>query len=185
MSLMKKLCFILGCALSLHAAEEYEEWWEKCLGGTVSIEDFAGWLGDLNSPSRVLMRDHVRKKGYRSLLDVPAGLCIDYFGLKRDGLEIDYMGVDITPKLVFRAQLENIPVCEGDIKHLPFEDNRFEISYARHILEHLSGYEEAVSELIRVASRETLIVFFIAPTEGELISSSLFLGHLLHGNLEF
>ena len=34
--------------------------------------------------------------------------------------------------------------------------------YARHILEHLSYYEKAISELIRIAQKEVIIVFFHA-----------------------
>jgi len=175
-------CFLLLFCGDLHPAEEYELWWEKNINNTLSISTFDEWLGDIHSTSRVLMRRHVQKMGYRSIVDVPAGLCTDYFGFKHDGIAIEYLGVDITPKLVARGLNQGIPIIEGDIKSLPFPDNRYEVCYARHILEHLNGYEEAISDLIRVASREVFITFFIHPQEKEVINSSYSFGQLLYGN---
>jgi len=166
----------------VQAVEEYEIWWEKCLENNVSIATFEGWLGDIYSTSRVAMRRHVVQKNYKSILDVPSGLCIDYFGFKHDGITIDYQGVDITPKLVALAQKQNLPVIVGDIKSLPFQDNKFDICYARHILEHLSSYEQAINELIRVAKKEALITFFIQPQETQSISSAYYNDHLLYHN---
>ncbi len=167
---------------SIHAVEEYELWWEKCLINRVSIDTFEGWLGNIYAPSRIAMRGHIKQKQYRSILDVPSGLCIDYFGFKQDGIEIAYQGVDITPKLVQLAQNQGLSVIEGDIKSLPFHDNQFDVCYARHILEHLDSYEKAITSLIRVAAREVLITFFIKPQNSAAPSSCYHTDQLLYHN---
>lgn len=145
--------------------KDHEIWWQQALGSNTSFESFAGWLGDENASSRILMRRHVFEKNYKSILDVPCGLCIDYYGLKKNGFEIEYLGVDVTPQLVALAIRNSIPATLGSIEYLPVADNTYDLAYARHILEHLSSYEKAFSELIRVAKKEVLVVFFIPPNE--------------------
>ena len=44
-------------------------------------------------------------------------------------------------------------------------DSSYECVYCREVLEHLSYYEKSVSEFIRIASKEVIIVFFIPPNE--------------------
>ncbi len=166
----------------LNAHKDYEIWWENCLENEISIDTFKNWLGDLNSPSRKAMRAHVKKMNYKSILDVPSGLAIDFFGLMEDNIPIQYQGLDITNKLVYLAKKNNIPVMLGDIKAIPFSDNSFDIAYARHILEHLESYEEALTELIRVGDKEALIVFFIKPREIEHIKSTYENGFKLFHN---
>jgi ubiquinone/menaquinone biosynthesis C-methylase UbiE len=143
--------------------QSYETWWETSLENAVPIDTFDNWLGDINASTRSSMRNYLKKMQYKSILDVPCGLCTDYFGLQQDNCIVDYLGVDITPKLVARAKHFSIPVVEGNIENLPFEDSRFEFAYARHILEHLPSYKRGLQELIRVASKEAYIVFFIKP----------------------
>lgn len=168
----RKLCsMLLAClcsCLCLDAKprtvvpkEIYEEWWDHCLDNTVPMQTFAGWIGDANSPSRVAMRKTVVARNYKSLLDIPSGLCIDFFGLKQDKIAIKYSGVDICKKLVDMTRALGVDVMHGSIEKIPHKASKFDIVYSRHILEHLPYYETAVNELIRVAKKEVLIVFFI------------------------
>ncbi len=126
---------------------------------------FAKWLGDKDAQSRVVVRNYVKQKGYRSLLDIPSGLSIDYHSLKQDNTNIQYFGIDITDSLVKKARDKGINVQQGSIEKIPMEDASVDICYARHILEHLSYYEKALKELVRVAKKEVLVVFFIKPTK--------------------
>ncbi len=164
--------------------KDHEIWWEKNLGKEVSFSTFANWLGSVDAETRVAFRNEVSEKGYTSILDVPAGLAIDYTGLKRDNSEVQYTGVDITPVLVSIAQQHGINCVLGDIENLPFSDNSFEISHARHILEHLNSYEAAIRELIRVSAKEVFITFFIKPVEAEnhTINLNTINGYLLYHN---
>jgi len=161
---MKTFIFLIFCCTSIFAEKEHEKWWEENLEKHVGIDIFADWLGTVDAPSRAAMRAHVKKKNYSTMLDVPCGLGIDYMGLQKDNLPIQYTGLDITSKLVERGLKEGIPIVLGSIEKIPFEDNHFELCYARHILEHLDYYEHALSELIRTASKEVMVVFFIKPS---------------------
>jgi ubiquinone/menaquinone biosynthesis C-methylase UbiE len=176
------LFFLSVVTKEAYPVEDYEIWWQNCLENHVSYATFEGWIGDIHSSSRVAMRRHVKYRGYKSILDVPSGLCIDYFGFKYDGMTIAYQGVDITPRLVELAQNKSLPVVLGDIKSLLFKDNQFDICYARHILEHLNSYEQALTSLIRVAKYEVLVVFFIPPQETPNIKSDYNNGYLLYHN---
>lgn len=183
------LASLTVCCLHLEARnspylpkEIYEEWWEQCLGNSVSMQTFASWLGDANSPSRVAMRKHVRLRGYKNLLDIPSGLCIDFFGLKQDKMAVRYTGVDVCQKLIKSAQSLGIQVIQGSIENIPSNASKFDIVYSRHILEHLPYYEKAVNELIRVAQKEVLIVFFIKLGAADIFNYSICDGHPLYHN---
>ncbi|MFO1519906.1 MAG: class I SAM-dependent methyltransferase [bacterium] len=161
-----------------------ESWWQDRLGEHVSLETFASWLGDVNAPSRMMFRRHVVDQGYESVLDVPCGLCIDFFGFQEDGIQIRYQGLDVTPKLVDRAVSLGVPVQRGSIEAIPFEDASFDVCHSRHILEHLESYEKALPELIRVARNEVFVVFFIRPSEDgeDWIHCRDFEGHPVYEN---
>ena len=166
--LMKRflsLTLLVVCALTVRANElnlkPHEQWWEKNVDAQLGT--FAQWLGDINADSRVKMRKYISSKGYKSILDIPCGLCTEFYGYERDGIAIDYYGVDITPKLVSRAKSLVLNVIRGSIEEIPFEDSSIDVCYARHILEHLDYYEKAVNDLIRVASKEVIVIFFIKP----------------------
>lgn len=167
----KTICFLSLLSATLQGSEsnvslkEHEVWWENTLEQDTMLETFTSWLGDEDAPSRIAMRRHVLDKRYRSILDIPCGLCIDYYGLKKDGIDIEYLGVDVTPKLVADASQNNIPVILGSIESIPVPDSSFDLVYGRHILEHLADYKQAISEIVRVAKEEALIVFFILPNE--------------------
>lgn len=159
--------FCIHSTETLIQHQEHEIWWENALGECATFDTFESWLGDENAPSRSAMRRTVLEKDYRSILDIPCGICMDYYGLKSHGINIQYLGMDITPKLIRLAEQQEIPAVLGSIESIPLSDSSFDLVYARHILEHLSGYELALNELVRVAKREVLIVFFIKPNDSE------------------
>lgn len=159
-------------------------WWDKSLGKSISYELFTQWIGSVDSSSRLAMRNHVKNKNYNSILDIPCGLCFDYFGLKEDKIEINYYAIDICAKLVAKSLEKGIDVKLGTIESIEYPANSFDIVYSRHILEHLKSYQKAVSEIIRVAKKEVLIVFFIKPSESDndFISFPVCGNHCLYHN---
>lgn len=161
----------------------HEQWWEHNLHGVMN-NVFAQWLGDVDAPSRVRMRNYIKSRGYKSILDVPSGLCTEFFGYQKYNVDIAYYGVDITQKLVDRALGLGINVVRGSIEEIPFADSSIEVVYARHILEHLNYYELAVNDLIRVAEKEAIIIFFIKPhARPDSIRPTTDKGHLLYHNV--
>jgi len=139
-------------------------WWDVNI--PEKLETFKQWLGDSNMPDRVMCRNHVIGCNYKSILDVGCGVGVDGIGY-RPYSQITYQGVDRTQALVDYCRSHDIPAVQGDVENLPFDDDGFDVVYTRHTLEHLAYYEEAILELIRVAKREVLVIFFIQPTEQE------------------
>lgn len=175
------LCEPVSC--SMHDRALYSDWWQLSLGNSLSVETFASWLGDMNASTRLAMRKHVNVCNYTTLLDVPSGLCIDFFGLKRDCPQVRYYGLDVTDKLVTRAREQGIDVIKGDIESIPYADNLFDIVYSRHIFEHLPYYTKALDEVIRVAAKEVFIIFFLPPIqENDIIDSAIVDGNILYHN---
>lgn len=179
------ICLILISFISIQASLEladHEKWWENTCGtastqdSKLSLQQFGSWLGDQNSPSRILVQQHIAAKNYKSVLDVPCGVCIDYPLFKKNCPNIYYLGVDLTPAFVDNAIKLGIPAQLGKIQELPCLDSSFEVTYARHILEHLDSYEDAIKELVRVAKKEVIIVFFIPPHGNE--SNRIFIKEL-------
>lgn len=156
------LLFVLSNVSSVFSADitlkPYEEWWQKNWQNKPQY-----WLGGINMISRVTMRRHVLDKGYKTMLDIPCGNCIDYEGIKAENIPVEYQAMDITPIIVEGAQKRGIKVARGNIEAIPLPDSSVEMTYSRHILEHLSYYEKAIAELIRVAQKEVFIVFFKKP----------------------
>lgn len=139
----------------------HELWWSV---NEDKFDMFDGWLGDAFAKSRAVSREHVRKLGYRTMLDAPCGTCTEYFGYVSSKIPIEYTGLDITAYLVARAAELGIHAVEGSIEQIPFPDSSFDLVYIRHLLEHLDYYHQALLESIRAAKKEVLVIFFIPPT---------------------
>ena len=135
----RKFFFFLFCLTVMHSfifaeRKEHEIWWENTLGETADWNTFSTWLGDENSDSRLSLYHHLIKKKYSSILDVPCGLCVDFWGCKKYGIDINYTGLDITPKLINRAKKFCLDVSVGSIENIPFPQDSFDICFSRHIL---------------------------------------------------
>lgn len=80
---------------------------------------------------------------------------------------VELEGVDISPAMLCKAeeQLQNRKIDaqlqEANVQALPFEEERFDIVLAAHVLEHLTDPELAVSELHRVLKPGGLIVLCV------------------------
>lgn len=144
-------------------------WWNKNV--ETRIEDFKAWIGDANQPSKIYCRKYITNKKYKSMIDCGCGLATDYFGMVNDGRQIAYMGLDSCKYLVNLNTERGVPMIEAELEEeLPVADNAYEVSYCREVLEHLSYYENIINELIRIASKEVIIVFFIKPDDEEKIN---------------
>lgn len=176
------IIFLSMCDIRAIELKPHEQWWEVHAGKPYWWPDFNLWLNDFNALSRKKMRAHIQKKGYRSILDAASGIGTEYIGFLHDKISIYYQGIDISPRLVAFAQEKNINIIQASIEEIPFEDQSFDVSYERHALEHLPSYEKAVSELIRVARYEVIIVFFLplSNKDDDKLHSMLFHGNLLY-----
>lgn len=160
--LLKSL-LICSIALGNGILKDYEKWWEIKCRDKKGLDEVAGWWGNENAVSRVLVRLHIMNKGYKSILDIPCGLAVDYDAFKRSCPEMHYVGIDMLPMFVDRLTQRGVQAMVGKIQDIPCPDSSFEVVYARHILEHLDTYKDAFKEMVRVAQREVIVVFFIKP----------------------
>jgi ubiquinone/menaquinone biosynthesis C-methylase UbiE len=176
------LSFAQAVSCQSVGVKPHEQGWQEYAGKPYFWHNLHDWLYDIHAFSRVAVRQHIKKMGYRSYLDVAAGVGTDYVGFKYDSIEIEYQGVDITPKMVSFAQSNGVPMIQASIEQLPFGDSSFDVSCARHILEHLPSYQRALKEMIRVSRREVIIVFFMPPhaQDQDSLKASFFHGHLIY-----
>jgi ubiquinone/menaquinone biosynthesis C-methylase UbiE len=145
--------------------KEHEKLWEHKSSDKKFLEQCASWWGNENAISRILLRLYVLKNKYSSVLDVGCGFCTDYDAFKRSAPHIEYTGVDICPTFVEQAHKRSIPAQLARAQELPFNDSSYDFVYARHVLEHVKDFKEALHEMVRVARHEVAIVFFVKPKE--------------------
>lgn len=122
-----------------------------------------------NAPDRKLVIDYLRDNfHFIGFLDVGCGPGHQYLALKQSGIDFNYLGVDKTQKMIdfARSRFPEAKFVEGDINKLEMGDQSWPIVGCRHVLEHLPGYEKALSELARVCS-DCLIICLCKPLAGK------------------
>lgn len=116
-------------------------------------------------PSRVKVLNLL--EGMSSVLDVGCGNGVMFEMIREKGLELDYLGVDVTEKLLTVAR-ELFPAEAHRFRHMSLYDlkkfsRRFDAVVCRHVLEHLPDYVPAVEYLYSRARQKLILVFFLPP----------------------
>jgi ubiquinone/menaquinone biosynthesis C-methylase UbiE len=103
------------------------------------------------------------------VLDAACGTCVNWEVFRTANVPCQYTGMDRTEGMLKEAGKrygEEIYLVPGYVEEMPFDDELFDVVILRHILEHLQGgYEEAIKEGLRVASKELVVVFFLDPSD--------------------
>jgi len=140
-------------------------WWQQNLPNNPQLQQgFLNWVGDSKAASRTFVRDFIQREKVSTFLDCGCGLCVQKEGFDQS---VKYTGLDITPFFIEQGRSKGINVLLGSISDIPVDDGQFEVVHARHVLEHLD-LETAIrafAEMIRVASRYVIIVWFILPAD--------------------
>lgn len=76
---------------------------------------------------------------------------------KFKGKKVTGVDVEEHPQWKFH-KLPNLTFKEGSVYELPFKDNSFQAAIIKDVLHHLSSPTLAVKELLRVASKQVLII---------------------------
>ena len=125
----------------------------------VMIEPIITRPTDINKACMDLLFDKVRKEGPTKILDISCGRgylsckLADTFG------ETSIVGCDINiPKEMEKKQKRNLKFVEGNIEHLPFPNEEFDMVISTHTLEHVINAELALSELRRVCKNKLIII---------------------------
>lgn len=129
-------------------------WEEDC-----TFETASKWFkhtGDFKK----LLREYIKDKGYKSVLDVGAGTGTEYDGFTESGYQVDYTAADITPKFVTHMKDRGIKAHCCDITNLPFEKNSFDVVICYGVMNHQTGFKKQIDEVLRVTNGEAIISFF-------------------------
>jgi len=72
--------------------------------------------------------------------------------------------LDLSPRMLdvarerFRASSLDVTLQHGDVRHLPYNDNAFDVAMAGHLLEHLPDPVTALREMVRVVRPGGLVL---------------------------
>ena len=117
-----------------------------------------------------LVAEYCAKHG-QTVLDIGSGGGIQYAAIHEYHPEMDYTGMDITPKMlhVARKLFPNVKFDWGDAAEMQYDDDQFDVAFLRHVLEHhpIQNAQSILHEALRVAKNAVLILFFIEPQDLE------------------
>ena len=135
---------------------EYLSLWQK----EVSHDQMHRWCGNPHSAYKEETRNYIMSKKYRSVLDVGAGVCSEYFGFQKSGYQIEYTATEITPKFVEFAVSKGINALVASSENQPFKDNSFDCCICLGVLNHLMDPRPSLLEMLRVTRKEIIVSFF-------------------------
>lgn len=140
------------------------KWAESGAGAQYTVLRWRDPRAALRDPmlvERILERHGVRP-ALRPVLDVPCGT-----GRMRAVLErrrMRYVGVDVSMPMLIEAQRQGeTGWMQGDVEHLPFQDDSFDVVVCCRLLHHMhdeSEIESVVRELTRVSHRMVIASFW-------------------------
>jgi SAM-dependent methyltransferase len=105
--------------------------------------------------------------GASSVLDVGCGNGVMFEMIREKGLDLDYLGIDVTEKLLQVAR-KLFPDDAQRFRQISLYDlknlrRKFDAVVCRHVLEHLPDYAPAVQYLYSCARKKLILVFFLPP----------------------
>jgi SAM-dependent methyltransferase len=116
-------------------------------------------------PSRVRLLSLL--EGLSSVLDVGCGNGVMFEMIRKRRLDLDYLGIDVTEKLLQVAR-QLFPADAHRFRRMSLYDlkklrRKFDAVVCRHVLEHLPDYVPAVQYLYSCARKKLILVFFLPP----------------------
>lgn len=134
-----------------------------------------------DTKSRNFIVDLLKEGDVNNIADVGCGPAIDLENMlwknaltsrRIDETEkaIPYVGMDVTEGF-FRRIMKLGAILEHPIsfrpvvdpRRLPANDGEFDVVYSRHVLEHQPDHLNLLSEMLRIAKKKVVLVFFIPP----------------------
>lgn len=145
-----------------------QTWWDNNL--KTRFNEYLGWLGDSSADSRKFIKQYIKDLNIHSLVDFGCGPAIEYYNLKNDNYNITYLGVDSCLHIKELHEKNNVPFLYSNVEESGLNENMSELSYTRHVLEHLPTYSKLLDEMIRISSKYIVVIFFIKPSNEERIN---------------
>jgi len=76
-------------------------------------------------------------------------------------------GIDVCPELVRRACLKGIFAKVGKAEHLPWENNKFDVTILMELLEHVYNPSVVFNEAVRVTKQDGIVTGSVPHPRGE------------------
>jgi SAM-dependent methyltransferase len=144
--------------------EKEQTYWNNHLCEDHYNNVFAQWVGDCNATSKLYVYEHLSNKNYASVIDLGCGDASIYQGIQKRNISIDYTGVDTCKFFINLCKQQNINVIDSDIRNVSTAVNaNYDFVLGRHVLEHQDNFHELIEEMIRLAKKEVVCIFFIKP----------------------
>jgi ubiquinone/menaquinone biosynthesis C-methylase UbiE len=140
-----------------------QTWWDDNL--TDRYDEFASWVGDSNSRSKVFFRNYIKEKKYTSLVDIGCGNATEFFAYQKEYPELKYTGVDSSIILNERNSKLGVPMVLASAENTRLASDFAEVAFSRHVLEHQPKFQPVLTEIIRIASNIAIHIFFIPPSD--------------------
>jgi ubiquinone/menaquinone biosynthesis C-methylase UbiE len=141
-----------------------QTWWDDNLNS--KMETFLNWVGNSDAESKIFFRNFLRTSDvkFKNCLDVGCGPATEFFGFKKDGIDIKYTGVDSSTVLNKINTEKGVSMIQAEGHSIPVDDSSYELVFSRHVLEHQLSFEPILEEMIRVSSNLATHIFFIKPS---------------------
>jgi SAM-dependent methyltransferase len=144
--------------------EKEQTYWNNHLCEDHYNNVFVQWVGDCNATSKLYVYEHLSNKNYASVIDLGCGDASIYQGIQKRNISIDYTGVDTCKFFINLCKQQNINVIDSDIRNVSTAVNaKYDFVLGRHVLEHQDNFHELIEEMIRLAKKEVVCIFFIKP----------------------
>lgn len=131
---------------------DYENYYriQKEEAGEIS----GGWANQMIAAFRSFLETKPKDS---KILDIGCAFGTGVLTLKNEGWS-NITGVDLISEKIKYGLDRGANLIVGDMHNLPFDDNSFEYSFMSHSIEHSLDPVKAISEMVRVTSREGLII---------------------------
>jgi ubiquinone/menaquinone biosynthesis C-methylase UbiE len=145
-----------------------QTWWDENLAKR--FEEFESWVGPSGAMTKAYFRTYVKFKEYLSLIDLGCGPATEFSAYEEEYPQLKYLGIDSSSFLYKRNTGMGIPMMKCEAHNVPLPDNDSEVVFSRHVLEHQPTFKPVLNEMIRLAEKEAIHVFFLIPGVGEIIN---------------
>jgi len=132
----------------------YFEQWQHI---PVQPKDWQNEPAELQHPGRKRVFELVKANSI-NVLEVACGIGIDY--PRYHNVDIQYFGVDITPKFIEEAKRRGVPCQVADARELPFPNESFDSVYCKDLFIHLPPniWKNVLTEMARVARKQVIVL---------------------------
>ncbi len=164
-----------------------QTWWDDNLD--TRFDEFVSWVGGSDSTSKVLFRNYIKERGYKTLIDLGCGNATEFFAYKQEYPDLDYIGVDSSSFLYKKNTALGVNMILAPGENTGLSEGCCDVVFSRHVLEHQPDFRPIITEMIRLANREAIHVFFIIPGEsvqhiGYDSSQNLYYNRYNRGDIE-